>query len=148
MFELIKNLLNKLNHNYYNYEQLKQSFQNDLDRIDGKFGLLSVSSPSSEVKLKSIDYHNSGTINSVRFDFCDNNNKYDDIIDVLRVSPEDLSSQMTLIDLSIFVLIQPQELLSCGWSGSKKLQLSPNVVAFTQRFNRVSDSHIVGFINL
>jgi hypothetical protein len=75
----------------------------------------------------------------VRFDFGDNCNKYDEITDVLRVSAEDLSSQMTLIDLSIFVLIQPQELLSCGWSGSKKLQLSPNVVAFTQRFNRVSD---------
>jgi hypothetical protein len=139
MFELIKNLLNKLSHNYYHYEKLKQSFQNDLDRIDGKFGLLSVSSVSPDVRLKSIDYHNSPPVNSVRFDFGENSNRYDDITDVLRVCADDLSSQMTLIDLSIFVSIQPQELLSCGWSGSKKLQLSPNVVAFTQRFNRVSD---------
>lgn len=138
MFELLKNLLNKLSYNN-NYELLKQSFQSDWDRIDSKFGLLSLSphSVTPDIKVKS-EQNSSPVINSVRFEFSEYNIKYDEITDVLRVSPEDLASQMTLIDLSLFVAIQPQELSSCGWSGRKKLELSPNVVAFTQRFNRVS----------
>lgn len=62
----------------------------------------------------------------------------DAIVDVLKVSPEDLASQLTQIDLPIFQSIQPDELLTCGgWSRNNKHQVAPNVVAFTTRFNRV-----------
>ena len=77
-------------------------------------------------------------VSAGRFDFGDLSSKYDEISDVLRVAPEDLATQLTLIDMAIFATIRPEELSSCQWTGTKKYQLAPNVVAFTQRFNRVS----------
>ncbi|XP_058455436.1 ras-specific guanine nucleotide-releasing factor RalGPS2 [Malaya genurostris] len=57
------------------------------------------------------------------------------IISCLRVAPEELANQLTLLDFPVFAAIQPDELSSCSWNKKNKVELSPNVVAFTKRFN-------------
>ncbi|XP_013179200.1 PREDICTED: ras-specific guanine nucleotide-releasing factor RalGPS1-like isoform X3 [Papilio xuthus] len=67
------------------------------------------------------------------------NQSWDEIVcSALRISPEDIANQLSLLDLACFKAIQAEELTTCGWNKRNKLTVAPNVVAFTKRFNRVS----------
>lgn len=58
-----------------------------------------------------------------------------EIISALRVSPDELAGQITLLDFPVFAAILPDELTSCAWTKKDKHQITPNIVAFTRRFN-------------
>lgn len=56
----------------------------------------------------------------------------------MSFSPEELASQLTLLDCPAFRAIGPEELVSCSWNKKNKLEVAPNVVAFIRRFNHVA----------
>lgn len=63
---------------------------------------------------------------------------WDEIVcSALRIAPDDIGNQLTLLDLPCFKAVKPEELTTCGWNKLNKLTVAPNVVAFTKRFNRV-----------
>ncbi|GAB0086317.1 ras-specific guanine nucleotide-releasing factor RalGPS1 [Sergentomyia squamirostris] len=59
-------------------------------------------------------------------------------VSVLQLLPEDLASQITLLDFLVFAAIQPDELTSCAWTKKNKNTSTPNIVALTKRFNHTS----------
>ncbi|XP_034126688.1 ras-specific guanine nucleotide-releasing factor RalGPS1 isoform X1 [Drosophila guanche] len=60
------------------------------------------------------------------------------IMSALRVPADVLANQITLLDFPVFALIQPDELSSCAWTKKDKHVVTPNIVAFTKRFNHTS----------
>lgn len=60
------------------------------------------------------------------------------IISALRIPPDELASQITLLDLPVFQAIKMDELTSCAWTKKNKVIITPNIVAFTRRFNHTS----------
>ncbi|CAF0763175.1 unnamed protein product, partial [Brachionus calyciflorus] len=69
----------------------------------------------------------------------DANKAFDDVVfDILKVDPDDIAGQMTLIDLPLFKAIEPDELISCKWMSREKLVKAPNIVQFTRRFNQTT----------
>ncbi|KRF79219.1 ras-specific guanine nucleotide-releasing factor RalGPS2 isoform X3 [Drosophila virilis] len=60
------------------------------------------------------------------------------ILSALRVPADVLANQITLLDFPVFALIQPDELSSCAWTKKDKHVATPNIVAFTKRFNHTS----------
>uniref|UniRef100_A0A0R3RZZ9 Ras-GEF domain-containing protein n=1 Tax=Elaeophora elaphi TaxID=1147741 RepID=A0A0R3RZZ9_9BILA len=59
------------------------------------------------------------------------------ITDVLKIRPEDIASQITLIDIPLFRAITSQELLRGAWTKKSKHVDASNIVAFTDRFNSI-----------
>ena len=59
-------------------------------------------------------------------------------LNVQSISPDELANQLTLLDYAVFKLIQPEELSSCAWTRKDKNTNTPNIVAFTKRFNHTS----------
>nr|XP_019584170.1 PREDICTED: ras-specific guanine nucleotide-releasing factor RalGPS1 isoform X2 [Rhinolophus sinicus] len=92
----------------------------------------------ASVLVTSATPQGSSSSDSLEGQSCDYASKsYDAVVfDVLKVTPEEFASQITLMDIPVFKAIQPEELASCGWSKKEKHSLAPNVVAFTRRFNQ------------
>lgn len=56
----------------------------------------------------------------------------------LRLSVEELASQITLLDYEVFCRIESDELSSCSWTKKDKATTCPNICAFTKRFNNIT----------
>ncbi|XP_012254202.1 ras-specific guanine nucleotide-releasing factor RalGPS2 isoform X4 [Athalia rosae] len=69
---------------------------------------------------------------------CNSNSPVANVTVATNIQAEDLATQLTLLDLSAFQSIRPEELSSCSWNKKNKLIVAPNVVGFTRRFNHVS----------
>eukprot|EP01114_Cavostelium_apophysatum_P016225 TRINITY_DN4563_c0_g1_i1.p2 TRINITY_DN4563_c0_g1~~TRINITY_DN4563_c0_g1_i1.p2 ORF type:complete len:283 (+),score=95.25 TRINITY_DN4563_c0_g1_i1:938-1786(+) len=53
-----------------------------------------------------------------------------------NISYVELARQLTILESSMFVAIQPHELLNSAWTSKDKEKLSPNVVRLTSQFNK------------
>ena len=60
--------------------------------------------------------------------------------DILAVEPADVARQLALVDMALFVRIEPSELMDpANWTDAKKApQCAPNVRAFVARFNALT----------
>lgn len=83
---------------------------------------------------------NTTTTNNNNTTTTNNNKGLSPIKSALDVQPDELASQLTLIDFPMFKAIRRDELVSLGsWTAGKtKQELSPNVVAINRQFNQVT----------
>jgi len=91
----------------------------------------------------SSNYFSSNTTTSTTATNClyseDANKAFDDVVfNILKVDPDHIAGQLTLIDIPLFKLIEPDELISCKWMSRDKLVKAPNIVQFTRRFNQTA----------
>jgi son of sevenless-like protein len=64
-------------------------------------------------------------------------NPFDYAFDILEWPSIEIARQLTLIESDLFKKIEPKECFGLGWSKSNKEDLSPNIVAITDRFNKM-----------
>ncbi|XP_005176804.1 ras-specific guanine nucleotide-releasing factor RalGPS1 [Musca domestica] len=83
-----------------------------------------------ELKSNSLPGHTSSKSSSSSLDAT--------ILSALRIPADELANQLTLLDFPVFAAIQPDELTSCAWTKKEKHTITPNIVAFTKRFNHTS----------
>ncbi|XP_067017239.1 ras-specific guanine nucleotide-releasing factor RalGPS2-like [Acropora muricata] len=98
-------------------------------------------SPKINIAMSTEELHEGNSCGSSEEDEIDSTEvkKYDAaVFDMIKVQPEEFAQQLTILDLAVFKLIQPDELSGCGWTKKIKLELAPNVVALTKRFNHTS----------
>nr|BAC25535.1 unnamed protein product [Mus musculus] len=81
----------------------------------------------ASVLVTSATPQGSSSSDSLEGQSCDYASKsYDAVVfDVLKVTPEEFASQITLMDIPVFKAIQPEELASCGWSKKEQTQSCP-----------------------
>lgn len=61
-----------------------------------------------------------------------------DKFDILEWNPYEIAKQLTLIEMQLFKQIQLKECFGLAWSKKNKEELAPNIVAITERFNKMS----------
>eukprot|EP01116_Phalansterium_solitarium_P000941 TRINITY_DN10772_c0_g1_i1.p1 TRINITY_DN10772_c0_g1~~TRINITY_DN10772_c0_g1_i1.p1 ORF type:complete len:501 (-),score=134.12 TRINITY_DN10772_c0_g1_i1:88-1590(-) len=57
---------------------------------------------------------------------------------IVTMHPEEVARQMCLMDHQLFCAIAPRELFGTAWNKDDKAAIAPNVTAFIERFNQVS----------
>lgn len=65
-------------------------------------------------------------------------NPFDYPFDVLEWPSVEIARQMTLIESDLFKRIEPKECFGLAWSKKDKRDLAPNIVAISERFNKVN----------
>lgn len=97
---------------------------------------------SSELPIQATSFSLGVTPTSVKSHSLPPNSSIQDldtiIISALRIPPEELASQITRLDFPVFTAIKMDELTSCAWTKKNKVIITPNIVAFTRRFNHTS----------
>ena len=84
--------------------------------------------------------HSYGTMPRLQSNGCTSSSSFADDLThkILKLSPDQIATQITLGDFPVFKAISPDELTSCGWTKKDKHKVSPNVVMLTKRFNHLS----------
>uniref|UniRef100_A0A2K6LZM5 Ral GEF with PH domain and SH3 binding motif 2 n=1 Tax=Rhinopithecus bieti TaxID=61621 RepID=A0A2K6LZM5_RHIBE len=108
-----------------------------MDLMNGQASNVNIAATASEKSSSSESLSDKGSELKKSFDAV--------VFDVLKVTPEEYAGQITLMDVPVFKAIQPDELSSCGWNKKEKYSSAPNAVAFTRRFNHVTEvlSHYI-----
>lgn len=57
---------------------------------------------------------------------------------LLDVHPDEMARQMTLVECAFYMRIKSWECLNQAWTKEDKIERAPNIMAMTERFNKVS----------
>lgn len=58
---------------------------------------------------------------------------------IIYWSPIEFARQLTFLESKLFKRIEPNECLSGAWAKDKKYEVTPNIVALTDRWNIMTD---------